>query len=69
MSMIFCKHCKKLIDTDYDVEHFVDEDLTTCKEIEVDDSDDGPGEEARQMNEHHFPTIPTPNPEPPENYE
>ena len=107
MSMMYCDHCGEMIDTDFNLEHFTDEDLTTCEEVEEedeedpvkdlesqlnhyknllrnidnypaynrknvevviselesrlkDDSDDGPGELARQTNEHQFPTHPEP---------
>lgn len=39
MSIVHCDFCNSNIDTDYDVEHFVNEDLDHCIEEEQYDSD------------------------------
>jgi len=30
MSIVYCSYCNKGIDTDFDAEHFVDEDMEDC---------------------------------------
>ncbi len=36
MSIVKCEFCNKNIDTDFDVEHFVNADMTVCENEEAD---------------------------------
>lgn len=40
MSVVYCHYCNKYIDTDYDLEHFVNEELDYCIEEEEKDENE-----------------------------
>jgi len=39
MSMMYCEHCDRMIDTDHDAEHFTDEPHQVCIELVKDEAD------------------------------